>query len=516
MLSSRAFALLVSACAAALSACAMTAADNASVTGARAPMAAIAPEQWVAGGASAPGSIASDWWRDFGDPALDGLIAEALANNHDLRQAAARVLGAQAEARIAGADLWPQLQTGANGSRGRQVFVGFPTDAFGANAPCQGGGCTPAPSGPLSSTSNNFGVSLDLSWELDLWGRIRASKTAASAEADAARIAFEGARLSLAAQTAKAWFAFVEAREQLALALATRDSYAQSSGLITERYERGTRSPLDVRLSLTEAAAAEARVAQRRSVLERIARQLEVLVGRYPSAELQPTGALLHPVTPVPAGVPAQVLVRRPDLAEAEQRVFAADRRLYAARASMLPRLAITGSAGSISDDVADLLDGDFAVWTIAANLVQPVFQGGRLRGAVARADAGVDAAMAAYATAALRAFSEVENALADERHLAVVVAALADAAEQSAAAESLATERYFGGLEGYVTVLQAQRNSLEARATLLEARRLLLETRINLYLALGGGFTSGDVAVVAVVPEEPAPASSPLKAPSS
>jgi len=475
--------------AAACCGCAMSAENNRAVLETKASVAAMTPPQWVAGGDGAGGEIRPQWWQELGDPTLDALILEALASNLDLQQAAARVLAAQAEARIAGADLYPQLQLGTNAARSRQVFTGFPDIV--PTATNADGGTTNADSGPLSSTSNNFGVSLDLSWELDLWGRIRATHKAAAAEAEAARVAYEGARLSLAAQVAKAWFALVEAREQLALAEATRQSYLQSSAHVTERYERGTRSPLDVRLSLTQTSAADARVAQRRSLLERTARQLEVLLGRYPAADLVPTGALDQPVAAVPAGIPAELLARRPDLAEAEQRVFAADRRLYAARASLLPRLAITGSAGTLSDDLADLLDGDFAVWTIAANLVQPLFQGGRLRGAVARADAGTHASMAEYASVALRAFSEVETALADERHLAQIVDALARAAEQSEAAEQLAAERYYGGLESYVTVLQAQRSSLEARAALLDARRQRLETRINLYLALGGGFAA-------------------------
>lgn len=474
-----------------------------SLLDARASLGRDMPEAWVAGAdlEGAQGETTQDqatqtdatpaeaaqapqpWWKEFGDQNLDALIDEALASNHDLAAAAARVDLAAAQARIQGADLYPALRLGGDASRARQVFVGLPI-------PQQNGS-----SDVLATTTNQFGLSLDLSWEIDLWGRLRAADAAAAAEAEAARILYDGARLSLAAQTAKVWFALAEAADQVALAESTLESYRAGAEQIRARYERGVRTPLDLRLALTEVAAAEARLAERRSLLERSARQLEVLLGRYPSAELAARrddgpGALADSMPPeVPAGVPARLLSRRPDLAAAAHRVYASDQQVHSARAALLPRIALTGRAGTVSQDVSDLLDGDFGVWTIASNIVQPIFEGGRLRAAVAGAKAEAAQAEADYATTALRAFAEVENALADERHVAAVVQALDAAAEQSAAAERLAGQRYRGGLETYVTVLAAQRSALAARSTLLAARRRRLENRIDLHLALGGGF---------------------------
>jgi multidrug efflux system outer membrane protein len=462
-----------------LAGCGLLGNDASHLEQGRADIAGMTAPSWHVIAARTGSDVASrvprTWWQELEDPALDALIIEALANNHDLEVAAARVAEAEAEARIVASDLYPSLGANFDAQRQKNVYTGFPIPSGGSDV--------------LATTSNRFGVSLDISWEVDLWGRLRAARRAARAEAEAARIAYDGARLSLAGQTAKTYFALVEAREQLALAEETLASYRTTSEQVMTRYERGTRPALDVRLALTQSAGAAARVADRRSILENITRQLEVLVGRYPAATLAATGVLDHETKPIPVGLPAALLDRRPDLAEAARRVYAGDERIRSAKAALLPRIGLTGSAGSASEEIGDLLDGSFGVWSIAANLAQPIFEGGRLRAGVDLARARAAGAEAEYVGLALRAFAEVESALADEGHLESLVIALDEAAAQSIAAESLADQRYLGGLESYVTVLSAKRTALEARSALIDARRRRLETRIDLYLALGGGF---------------------------
>jgi outer membrane protein, multidrug efflux system len=482
--------------AALLAGCA-TSANSPRVVATKAELAAVAPTEWMASPAWTAPPAQSAWELHFGDPALARLIEEALAANPDLRAAAYRVGVAEADAAIAGADLYPSLGVGGSGQRSKEVFVGFPIDLDqlpDEEPPGEGS------SDPLSVVSTRLGVSLDLSWELDLWGRLRAGKEAATGELEAARFAYDGARLSLAGQTAKAWFAVLEAREQLELADKTLASWRTTEEQVSARYERGLRSPLDLRFARTQVAASEARAIVRRQALDRVARQLEVLLGRYPSAELAAASPSSHlsgwPAMPaVPAGVPLDVLARRPDLMRAEQRVFAADRRVWAAKASLLPRIAITGSAGSVSEDFAHLLDGDFGVWSLAANLVQPIFEGGRLRGAVRKAKSAAGAEAADYVSTALVAFTEVENALSGESYLAQTEQALERASIEAAAAERLASERYRSGIEGYVTLLESSRSALQADSALIEARRQRLENRVDLVLALGGGIYAAEPA---------------------
>jgi len=438
------------------------------------------PEQWTASlpegvVPSEEAALSGDsWWQGFGDPALGAAIEEGLANNRDLVAAAARLRQAEARARIAGADLAPQVSAGLNASRSRRNFIGFPIPG--------------SEGGVLSSTTTSFGVSLNLSWEADLWGRLAAGKRAAAADASSARWQLEGARLSLAGQIAKAWFAAVEAGNQLSLARESLESRGASREKIRRRYDAGLRPALDLRLALANEEGTVAQVAARERQLDASLRQLEILLGRYPAAEAE-TQDLPGALPPVAPGLPAELVRRRPDLLAAENRLAASGSRVREARAALYPRLTLTGSGGTASEELEDLLDGDFAVWNIAAGLLQPIFQGGRLRAAVELAEAGADEALASYAQGVLMAFGEVESALAAEEFLARQERALEASADQARAAVRLADERYLAGIGDILEVLESERAAVDARSRLLEVQRLQLSARVDLHLALGGGF---------------------------
>lgn len=463
------------------------------------------PEAWTSKEAeeameTEPPPLPSDrWWRGFGDPRLNELVAEALERNHDLAAAAARVEQAAAQARIAGADVLPQASAGASGSRRRQNFIGFPIPGGEEQV--------------LSTTSTTVGLSLDLSWEVDLWGRLRSQESAARADYEARRAEWSAARLSLAGQVAKSWFALLETRAQAGLARATAENRRLTEERIRRRYEAGLRSPLELRLAMTQRAGAEALLAQRRRQLDAIRRQLEILAGRYPRGTLGPEGtpaaepastestqagtttlaASLPIVPPVPAaGVPSELLSRRPDLAAAEGRLAAAGARVEAARAALYPRLSFSGSLGRTAREIEDLPDPDFSVWSLLGNALQPVFQGGRLEAGVELARSRAEEAGEAWIQTALRAFSEVETALAAEDHLDRQARALEEAAGQALASRRLAEEQYAAGLMDLLTVLESQRQALDAQSRLLTALRQRLDNRVDLHLALGGGFRGG------------------------
>ncbi|MCB1057555.1 MAG: TolC family protein [Acidobacteria bacterium] len=410
---------------------------------------------------------------DLGNADLADVVAEALEHNHDLVAAAARLEQAAARARIAGGARVPQVSAGLDAARGKRNFIGLPIPGTDGSV--------------LSSTSTTLGVSLNVSWEVDLWGRLAAGRSAAAADLEAARSDLEAARRSLAAQTAKSWIAAVAARRQLELAQTTLASRDETLGKIRRRYEVGLRSSLDLRLAEADRAGAAAAAVARRLDLDTALRQLEILLGRYPAAQLVLPAGLPELDGPVAAGLPSEVLTRRPDLAAAERRVAAAGARVAEARAALYPQLRLTGSAGTSSDQVADLLDGDFSVWSFAGSLLQPLFQGGRLRAGVDLAAAGADEALAAYASAVLRALGEVETALAAEKGLAEQETALAAAALQAEAARRLAEERYETGLGEYLVVLESQRGAVDTASRRLEVQRQRLVARIDLYLALGG-----------------------------
>jgi NodT family efflux transporter outer membrane factor (OMF) lipoprotein len=447
------------------------------------PLDIAPPASWASLPASSTlemGSPAWDlaWWQGFEDVRLDSLVAHALRRNHDLAQAAASVDAARAQARIAGADLWPQVAVGGTAARQKRSLIGF---------------TPPAPGFPTSTTTTTYAASADASWEVDLWGRIRSGRSAAVADVEAANAAHAGAALSLAGQTTKAWFAAVEALQQEELAEETVASYALTADHVRRRYDSGIAGALDVRLAESDLAASRGTLAVRRQVAASQIRRLEVLVGRYPAATLKVVRALPTSVPDVPAGLPAELVSRRPDLVEAERRAASAGARVTEARRALYPRISLTGSAGTTSTELRDLVDPDFSVWSLLGNLALPLFQGGRLRAQVDLAQARERQALEGYASAVLTAYAEVENALDAERHLAEREARVAEAADHARRAAELAQSQYDAGLVTITTLLDARRRALAADSQLREVRRQRLDARVDLHLVLGGGFGRWD-----------------------
>lgn len=434
----------------------------------------VVPASWVAAPVSPGEAVDARWWTHFADPRLEGLVAQAIIANYDLAAAAARIEQAQAQARIAGAAVYPSADVGVSASRARQNFVGLPIPGRG---------------GVVSSISTTVGVALNAAWELDLWGRLRAGERAAASDLGATRAEYAAAALSLAGQTARIYFALVEAREQHALARSTLENRSATATQVRRRYEAGIRPPFDLRLALANEAAANALLAQRARELAALERQLELLTGAYPRGDAAVRSAL-PAVPPLPdAGAPAQVLARRPDVVAAARRLEAAGSRVAAAQAALYPQLRLAASVGRRASDPADLAESAFSVWSLAGDLLAPVFRGGRLRAEVTLAEARQTEALERYRQALLTAFTEVEVALSADALLAQQVEAVAARVEQTRAAQRLAEDRYGRGLVDFLDVLEAQRQAVEAASQLLAVRRQHLDARIDLFLALGAGF---------------------------
>ena len=438
------------------------------------------PDRWTMSAESPAGDISDSWWHDFDDRQLNALVEIALENNLDLIAAASRVDQALAQAVIAGADLKPAIGAGLNGNRSKQNFVGLPI-------PGSSGGV-------LSTTSTRYQMSLDVSWEIDLWGRLRAGSRAALADAEAVREEWQGARLSLSGQVAKLWFSILEAQEQLELAQLAATSFERSAALVRTRYERGLRPSIDLRLALSNQYGAEALVSLREAQLENSVRQLETLLGRYPSAKLleeHPPQQREIRLLAVPLGLPADLISRRPDMRSLERRLAASEQRQFAARRARYPQISLTTSGGTVSDQLEDLIDGDFSVWSLIGNIVAPVFQGGRIRAGITLSEAIGDELLASYTGQALRAYSEVETSLSNEERLRNRETQLRKTAEQLEGAQRLAESRYANGVGDYLTVLESQTRALNARSEWIQLRRELRTNRVDLHLALGGRFPS-------------------------
>jgi NodT family efflux transporter outer membrane factor (OMF) lipoprotein len=441
------------------------------------PFSERAVSSWSA--SAAPGGhITGTWPTEFGDPKLVAFIDEALRSSPTLKAASARLAEAEAVARMAGAELYPQLSANLRAARAQQVFDSGSSPFL-----------PPGATGPIQSRSSQWGVSLDLSWEVDLWGRIRSGVKAAEWDAQSAMAAHEGARLSLASQVARAYLAAVSARVQARIA---GESLTQAESLaerVRTRFERGLVTAVDHRLTEAAVESSRARVAQARRLEDAALRQLEILVGRYPNAESEIADALPANPAATPAGLPMDLLTRRPDTAEAWFRWAATLERADEARATRLPRIALTGSAGTASGEAKNLLNGNYGAWSLAANLASPVFDAGRLANNQTAAEARTAQAAQSWVGRVLAALAEVETSLASDTHLALEAESHGRAAAASREALDLSQRRYDEGLSDILTVLRARQDTYAAQGLEVAARTERLLGRISLFTALGGGF---------------------------
>lgn len=437
------------------------------------------PQQYAeptAANAAADGAqAASADWRDyFTDPALQAVIAQALANNRDLRLATLRVAEARAAYGIQRADQLPSVGGSAGMTR-----IGIP-DNLGAGLP-------PAVAAMVPSTLTSYSASIGISsWELDLWGRVRNLSDVAQHQYFAAAWARQGAEVSLIAQTANAWLALKETDERLALAQRALDNRAEALRIFGRRVEVGATSRLDltqVRMLHQQAEALVAQLAQQRATQQHA---LDLIVGApTPIAEGGLPGA--DALRVLPAGLPSDLLTRRPDIQAAEQQLRAAHAQIGAARAAFLPRIALTAMAGTGSSELGDLFGSGTGAWLFQPSISLPLFTAGKLRNNLDLAEVRRDAAVAQYEKAIQGAFRDVSDALAAQRGLAQQVQVLADMRTTQADRARLSRLRYDNGATRFFEVLDAERDLLATEQQLTQMRRALLASRVALYAALGG-----------------------------
>ncbi len=451
--------LLAAALAATLAGCALQAPPSREATAEQALPNFKLPPAWAAQPGTAQ-AIAHGWLAAFSDVQLNALVQESLANNPDLQIAASRVEQAAGYVKSAGATLYPQVSFLARGG------------------------------GALSGDSSGLeGVGIFANWELDLWGRVRAGRAAASTQYDSAGLDAEYARQSLAAFVAKSWFLAVEARLQKAIAEEMAQAAARQLAIAQDRLRVGSGDLNDVTLSRASLASYRDSVRNLEYAYRQSLRALEALAGRYPAAALEVPPQLTAMPGPVPAGMPAELLERRPDLVAAERRVAAAFYRVEEAKAARLPRIALTAAGTSISSELFVLKDRDNPVWSVGASLTAPLFLGGQLQAQVEIRTAEQKQAVLDYGRVGARAFGEVESALSAGFALEEREEILKEAVAENARALDFAYQRYRVGV-GDLRAVQQQSLALQAsRTALLRVQSERLVQRVNLHLALGGSF---------------------------
>ncbi len=426
-----------------------------------------APENWATAGVT--GELPSgDWIAQFDDATMQALVSEALNANPGLEARAAIMRAAYAQARTEGANLKPQLTASAS--------AGGVSNAF------QIGGNT------TRNTDPNYGLGLNASWEIDLWNRLGTGVEAAEAEALASELDLLGAQLSVASQTAIGWIQLNEALAQESVAVKTYEARQRVQNLTVRRFQNGLSTALDVRTARSAVAGAQASIAARRQFSKEATRRLEILLGRYPAAEIE-APAVLPSLPPIqPASSPIMLLARRPDIAAAEARIVSAGLRAEQARLAMRPSLSLSGSLNNSSDTLADVLDPALIAARLIANIAQPLLDGGRRDAQRDAAIARAESAVADYASITLRAWREVEDALAADTLLAQQEEAQTRALEEAVYAEDLAERQYANGLVSIFNLIDAQTRRLNAESQLISVRANRATNRVRYHLALGGG----------------------------
>ena len=410
----------------------------------------------------------SHWAKQFGDDTLTALITEALESNIGLEAARANARAADAAARISGSFKLPNASLGLNSARqqSRLSFLNF-----------------------QEIDSETHSLSLGSQWEVDLWGKLRKSHAAGLANWEAAQADVEALKLSIAGQVGKAWFNLLESNNQWLLAQDSSTSLEQKLSSLEKRYERGLVTSLDLRLTRAQAASSRVVAQQRKTALNNSKRTLEILLGRYPSAKQSSNHSLPEITSAIPSGLSSALVARRPDLYAAERRLAATLAHSQVANRNWLPKLSLTGSAGTTSNQLKDLLDTDFSIWSVAGDLASTVFSAGRLQAERDQAKAQVESQLAQFRNVALGAFQEVENAISAESDLAQLSEDTAIAAYENEKAEDLAWDQYERGIIDITTLLDAQRRADDSASQLISVQNQRLQNRINLHMALGGDF---------------------------
>lgn len=435
-----------------------------------APVAATLPGTGVYAGTIRADAPALPEWRGFfRDPALQRLIEVALDNNRDLRIAALNVEAYQAQYRIQRSVLFPQL--GAAGSGTRQRLPGE-LSASGE----------PVTTGQYSAT---LGVS---AWELDLFGRVRSLRDAALEQYLATEQAHRAAQVALIASVADAWLTLQADRAQLELSEETLRAYEQSHALTRRSFEVGVATALELMQSRTAVESARVSVAQYRRQVALDANALQLLLGSQ-AVELDKRVALdAELLAELPVGLSSELLLRRPDILQAEHALKAANASIGAARAAFFPSIGLTASAGSASGQLSGLFDSGSGTWLFQPQINLPIFTAGRLRASLDYAELQKDVRVAQYEQAIQAAFREVADGLAARGSYRAQLVAQRDLVESSREYYRLAETRYRTGVDSQLTLLDAQRQLFAARQQLIAARLAQLSGEIGLFKALGGG----------------------------
>jgi multidrug efflux system outer membrane protein len=425
----------------------------------------------------------STWWTAFGDTAMVSLVETSLVENSDVRLAAARVDEFMGLYRVVRSDLFPKIDASGFAERGESPFT------------------VPGPDG--RATTNLFEVDVGARWEIDLWGKIRRAKEAASAELLAAEYTRRGVALSVASLVATTYIDLLSLDSQLAIAERTAQSREESLRIMRERLDKGDASELEVSQVESEYWLAMSEIPFLEQLVLQTENALSVLVGRNPGP-IARGGTIEDLALPeIPGGLPSELLERRPDVLAAEELLVSANAQIGVAKALYFPSISLTGLFGVSSGDLSDLFTRETRIWSVAGSAIQPIFRGGEIRGQVAAAEAFQRQAVEAYVSSVRNAFRDADDALAARGNTERQAFAEQKRVEALATYARLSRMRYDEGLTSYLEVLDAERALFDTELRYAQTQGSLLRSVIDVYRALAGGWVD-TVAEMSYPPESP------------
>lgn len=416
----------------------------------------------------------TDWWKAFNDPVLDSLIDESLANNLNVKIAAANVEQAAGFLTQTRSGLFPQASYGASGTRERVTEAG----------------AIPLSPG-VSNPDNSYNALAGATWEIDLWGRIRRLTEAARANMLATEEARRGVILSLTATVANSYIQLRGLDDQLEVSKRTLASYAESLKLFELQFKHGQVSQMIVEQSRSQYETAAAVIPNIESQIVQTETALCILLGRNPGPIPRGKTIAQLGMPAIPAGLPSELLAHRPDLAQAEQNLIAANAQIGAAKALYFPSISLTGAYGTQSNEFSDLFEGRSHTWSYGGSVTGPIFTAGAISGQVKQAEAAQQAALLSYQNAIISAFGDVENSLSARQKLADQTKAQEALVTSLREYDRLAWLQYNEGYTPYLTVLYAESQLFTAELSYVQTKASYLNAFVNIYKAMGGGWVN-------------------------
>ena len=449
------------------------------------------PDAWVTPITSNE-NISGDWWSIFEDATLDTFLVRLKTESPDMRSLVQNQKMALYNAKINGASIYPSFNLAARSDTNVQNLSGFGfADSFlnDSNGNDSSNTSGQTSSSVLSFGNRNFGLGINLQWEIDVWGRLLNGRKAAYKDYESIKYDLSYLQFSTLIRGTQLYFSAKEAAAQLELSKESYQSLVEIRDLVKERYEKGLRPSLDYRLSETSVATSIVSIENRKSLLRSLNRQIEALMGSYPSGTFIKKSKLPIVLPTVPVGIPASVIERRPDVRSLVLKMEAAGHRVAQSKRNLLPGIAINGSAGTSTQEFEKIIDKEHGIWNLGMNVTAPIFNGGRLRSIVKIQESVYENARQDLIKGILNAFSEIEQFLEQNESLMIQNEALKVAVKQSKDAYDLSKERYDKGVTTLESVLNSQRQYNTIRSQSLTLLRRSIENRLSLVLAMGGDF---------------------------